>query len=176
MYPRVIFLTLLTASLSAGAYAQDSEYAKAIDDDLQAASVINVSETGDIILFGGTVVVPFVRPSVDKCGVHMSKTATERSASVRQARRDADATAKSQRYSPRDAAKYVRGATAPLKQCERRFEERCAEVRSSVPLETRTEAIDIAKKSVTRLAKGPEEKRDILTWLDNVLAACPLQK
>ncbi len=174
MNTKTILFTTFALSLAGSAQAEEKSYGKALDEDMQKAAVVAVSENGDIVLFGGTVVVPFERPSVEKCGVHMSKPAATRTADASKVRREASDYAVKQRYSPREKAKYVRLMTQPLKECEKRFTQRCAEIKKEASVEVRKGAVEEAKKSIQRLAKGPTEKKAVQGYLDNVLAACAL--
>lgn len=177
MSSKNVLVTTLLIGFAATAHAQDPEggdYGKHLDNDMQMAAVVAVSDNGDLVMFGGTVVVPFQRPSVEKCGVHMSMTAAERANELRKARREATDRAVKQRYSPAEKAKYVRMATKPIQDCERRFNERCKEIKSEVSLEVRKGAVERVRDSIDKLAKGPTEKKGVVESLNNVLAACPL--
>lgn len=174
MQAKTVLFTTCTFLVAATAHAEEGSYGQHLDDDMQKAAVVAVSDNGDIVLFGGTVVVPFERPSVEKCGVHMSKPNAVRASEVARTRREASDYAVKQRYSPREKAKYVRLKTQPLKDCEKRFAERCAEIRKEASVEVRKAAVAEAKQSIDRLAKGPAEKKAIVGYLDNVLAACAL--
>lgn len=176
MNPKNVLVTtfLLAFASSPSASAQEKGYGERLDRDMQMAAVVAVSDNGDLVMFGGTVVVPFQRPSVEKCGVHMSLTANERATELRKARRDATDKAVKQRYSPAEKAKYVRMATQPLTDCERRFAERCKEVRRDIAVDVRKGAVDRARDSIDKLAKGPNEKKSIVASFENVLAACAL--
>lgn len=175
--PHIRMSILVAATLWPGAaVAQDAAetMGKQLNEDLQMAAVVHVMPSGDIDLFSGSIIVPARRPSTEKCGIYMAKSSGARSAELKRARSKARDHAIKSRYSPRERHEYTRKATAALVACKKKFSKRCNEVKGEVPLAVRKRAVEVAKKEIEKLPKGPGEKKAIAGYLDNVLAACPL--
>lgn len=166
---------LLLATLAAArAEAQQGDFEKKLLEDAASCAAICLQDK-DLLLFGGTVVVPFERPSVEKCGEWMSTPAEGRTAKMAELRRESEKLAARDRYSAVERQRLRQMTGDAERRCEQEFKRRCEEARKTVPLEKRKAALLTVEKGVENVLKL-EDQAAIRRYLKNVLASCPLDQ
>jgi hypothetical protein len=167
---------LLAFAVPARAWAQDDEQLeKQLNADTQASWVINVSDLGDIRLFGGAITVPIERPSVEHCGEWLTVPPEQRRRKIADLQREADDTASKQRFSPKERQELRTKTVSPLKRCEADFKKRCEDTKTKVPIETRKAALVQVRKE---LAGFVDAKKAGLVkgYLNLILRQCALEE
>jgi hypothetical protein len=158
------------------ANAQDEEQLeKALNADTQASWVLNVSDLGDLHLFGGAITIPIERPSVEPCGEWLTVAPEARGRKIAEIQKEAEATATRQKFSPKERQEMRTKKVAPLKKCEADFKRRCDETREKVPVETRKAAIVQAKKELDGFVDA-KKAGVVRSYLTLILRQCPLDE
>ncbi len=168
-----LYLYAGTARSEDGGAEPDLE--QRLNADAQASWVLNVTDLGDILLFGGAIRVPVSRPSVERCGEWLTVPPESRAKKTDEILKDADHTATEQRMSKAERQSLKQKKIAPLRACESEFKKRCEEARTKTPLAARKQAIAFAKKSIGEVV-NQKDAASARTYLGIILKQCPLEE
>jgi hypothetical protein len=151
----------------------DGALVRSLTEGAAEASVLTLSESGDLVLFGGAIVVPARRPSVEACGEWIATPLADRPARLAALRKGVAERAGREGWSQKDRFEAQRKATEPQKQCEALLAARCASTLSGLEARVRAAAIADVERAVERLVDA-ELKAAIRANLAAVLDQCPL--